>query len=158
MIPRQIEPTLRRLAASFPIIAVTGPRQSGKTTLARALFADRPYVSLEDPAERTFALEDPKGFLARFAQGAVFDEAQRWPDLFSWLQGMVDAASPTASFSPAPSSSACSPGSPSRFGKRLVKTPKLYFLDTWASPPDCSASATPPPWPCTRCVVPCSRP
>lgn len=91
MIPRQLAGTLRRLAAAFPIIAITGPRQSGKTTLARALFADRPYVSLEDPAERAFALEDPKGFLARFAQGAVLDEAQRWPDLFSWLQGMVDA-------------------------------------------------------------------
>jgi predicted AAA+ superfamily ATPase len=92
MIPRQLEPTLRRLAAGFPIVAVTGPRQSGKTTLVRALFAGRSYVSLEDPAERAFALEDPKGFLARFAQGAVFDEAQRWPDLFSWLQGMVDEA------------------------------------------------------------------
>jgi uncharacterized protein len=93
MIPRQLAGTLRRLAAAFPIIiiAITGPRQSGKTTLARALFADRPSVSLEDPAERPFALEDPKGFLARFAQGAIFDEVQRWPDLFSWLQGMVDA-------------------------------------------------------------------
>lgn len=91
MIPRQLQGTLHRLAAAFPIVAITGPRQSGKTTLARALFADRPYVSLEDPGERAFALEDPKGFLARFAQGAVFDEAQRWPDLFSWLQGMVDA-------------------------------------------------------------------
>ena len=90
MIYRQIEPTLRRLAAGFPVLALTGPRQSGKTTLARALFADRPYVSLEDPAERAFAQEDPRGFLARFAAGAVFDEAQRWPDLFSWLQGMVD--------------------------------------------------------------------
>lgn len=90
MIPRQIEPTLRRLAVGFPIVALTGPRQSGKTTLARACFAGRPYVSLEDPAERAFAQEDPKGFLARFVQGAVFDEAQRWPDLFSWLQGMVD--------------------------------------------------------------------
>jgi predicted AAA+ superfamily ATPase len=90
MIPRQLEPTLRRLAASFPIVVVTGPRQSGKTTLTRKIFADRPYLSLENPAERAFAQEDPKGFLARFAQGAVFDEAQRWPDLFSWLQGMVD--------------------------------------------------------------------
>lgn len=83
MIFRQLAGTPRRLAASFPIIAIAGPRQSGKTTLARALFADRPYVSLEDPAKRAFALEDPKGFLARFAQGAVFGEAQRWPDLFS---------------------------------------------------------------------------
>lgn len=90
MIPRTLADTLRRLAESFPVIAITGPRQSGKTTLARSVFADKPYVSLEDPVERTFALEDPRGFLARFQQGAVFDEAQRWPDLFSFLQGMVD--------------------------------------------------------------------
>jgi len=91
MLPRSITPTLHRLAASFPVLAMTGPRQSGKTTLARALFADKPYVSLEDPVERAFAFEDPRGFLARFGQGAVFDEAQRWPELFSHLQGMVDA-------------------------------------------------------------------
>lgn len=91
MLSRAINPTLHRLAASFPVLAITGPRQSGKTTLARALFADKPYVSLEDPIERAFAQEDPRGFLARFGQGAVFDEAQRWPDLFSHLQGMVDA-------------------------------------------------------------------
>lgn len=91
MLARSITPTLQRLAASFPVLAMTGPRQSGKTTLARAQFADKPYVSLEDPVERAFAHEDPRGFLARFAQGAVFDEAQRWPELFSHLQGMVDA-------------------------------------------------------------------
>ena len=90
MIPRTLAETLHRLAQSFPVIAITGPRQSGKTTLARAVFPDKPYVSLEDPTERAFALEDPRGFLARFEQGAVFDEAQRWPDLFSYLQGMVD--------------------------------------------------------------------
>ncbi len=90
MLSRQISSTIARLAQSFPVVAITGPRQSGKTTLVRALFADKPYVSLEDPNERTFAEEDPRGFLARFAQGAVFDEAQRWPDLFSYLQGMVD--------------------------------------------------------------------
>lgn len=71
---------------------ITGPRQSGKTTLARGVFADKPYVSLEDPIERTFAEDDPRGFLARFPDGAVFDEAQRWPELFSHLQGMVDDA------------------------------------------------------------------
>jgi len=91
MLLRSIASTLQRLAASFPVLAITGPRQSGKTTLARAQFADKPYVSLEDPSERAFAQEDPRGFLARFTQGAVFDEAQRWPDLFSYLQGMVDA-------------------------------------------------------------------
>lgn len=91
MLTRTITPTLLRLAASFPVLAMTGPRQSGKTTLARAQFGDKPYVSLEDPIEHAFANEDPRGFLARFTQGAVFDEAQRWPDLFSHLQGMVDA-------------------------------------------------------------------
>lgn len=91
MFERALSPTLNRLAQSFPVVAVTGPRQSGKTTLVRRVFADKPYVSLEDPAERAFALEDPRGFLARFAAGAVFDEAQRWPDLFSYLQGLVDA-------------------------------------------------------------------
>nr|CAA6830038.1 MAG: conserved hypothetical protein [uncultured Thiotrichaceae bacterium] len=90
MIPRELTQTLQRLATSFPIITVTGPRQSGKTTLVRDLFSDKPYVTLEDPSERLFAEEDPKGFLARFEKGAIFDEAQRWPDLFSYLQGMVD--------------------------------------------------------------------
>ena len=89
MIPRTLAPTLLRLAQSFPVVAITGPRQSGKTTLARAVFADKPYVSLEDPIERAFAMEDPRGFLARYEKGALFDEAQRWPDLFSYLQGMV---------------------------------------------------------------------
>lgn len=91
MLTRSITPTLLRLAASFPVLAMTGPRQSGKTTLARQQFADKPYVSLEDPIERAFANDDPRSFLARFPEGAVFDEAQRWPDLFSHLQGMVDA-------------------------------------------------------------------
>lgn len=91
MYPRSLSITLQRLAGTFPVVAVTGARQSGKTTLVRQMFPDKPYVSLEDPSERAFALEDPKGYLARFAGGAIFDEAQRWPDLFSYLQGVVDA-------------------------------------------------------------------
>ncbi len=66
MLNRQLSPTLERLGRSFPVIAITGPRQSGKTTLARALFPNKPYVSLEDPIERAFAEKDPRGFLARF--------------------------------------------------------------------------------------------
>ena len=90
MIARSSISTLRRLARGFPVVAITGPRQSGKTTLARAIFADKPYISLEDPEEREFADTDPRGFLARFPDGAVFDEAQRCPALFSYLQGIVD--------------------------------------------------------------------
>lgn len=92
MLTRNLASTLQRLSGSFPVVVITGPRQSGKTTLARAAFADKPYVSLEDPIERAFAEDDPRGFLARFPDGAVFDEAQRWPSLFSHLQGMVDQA------------------------------------------------------------------
>lgn len=90
MLPREAEPTIRRLAGGYPVVAVTGPRQSGKTTLVRAMFADRPYVSLEDLDEREFAGQDPRGFLGRFPDGAVLDEVQRAPGLFSYLQTRVD--------------------------------------------------------------------
>jgi predicted AAA+ superfamily ATPase len=90
MIKRHAADLALLLARGFPIVALTGPRQSGKTTLARALFADRDYVSLEDLSEREFALHDPRGFLARFKEGAIIDEVQRCPPLFSYLQGWVD--------------------------------------------------------------------
>jgi len=90
MFPRKMQGALERFSKSFPVVAITGPRQSGKTTLSRSVFSGLDYVSLEDPIELSFAHEDPKGFLARFSKGAIFDEAQRWPDLFSHLQGMVD--------------------------------------------------------------------
>lgn len=90
MIPRTAAHTLERLARGFPVVALTGPRQSGKTTLARAVFSSKPYVSLENPDEREFALNDPKRFLARFPEGAILDEVQRCPSLLSWLQGLVD--------------------------------------------------------------------
>lgn len=90
MIPRAAAPTLERLARGFPVVALTGPRQSGKTTLAKSVFSEKAYVSLENPDEREFALQDPKRFLQRFSNGAVLDEVQRCPQLLSWLQGWVD--------------------------------------------------------------------
>jgi predicted AAA+ superfamily ATPase len=90
MIPREAAKTLSRLAKGFPIVAITGPRQAGKTTLAKAVFGDKPYITLENPDEREFAQNDPKRFLARFSQGAILDEIQRCPELLSWLQGWVD--------------------------------------------------------------------
>lgn len=90
MIPRTATSTLERLAKGFPVVALTGPRQSGKTTLAKSVFRDKPYVSLENPDEREFAQQDPKRFLQRFPNGAILDEVQRCPELLSWLQGWVD--------------------------------------------------------------------
>ncbi|MBC8372085.1 MAG: AAA family ATPase, partial [Planctomycetes bacterium] len=74
----------------FPVVTITGPRQSGKTTLGRMALPRHEYVSLEDPDERRLALEDPRGFLARFSGKVIIDEAQRAPDLFSYIQGIVD--------------------------------------------------------------------
>ena len=91
-IARTAAPLLARLARGFPVIAITGPRQSGKSTLAREVFSHHPYVTLEDPDTRRIALADPRRFLARFPNGAVLDEVQRAPELLSYLQGRVDAA------------------------------------------------------------------
>ncbi len=90
MIPRTASATITRLARGFPVIAITGPRQSGKTTLARATFPGKPYVSLENSEHLDYATTDPRRFLAGFPDGAIIDEAQRCPDLFSYLQGWVD--------------------------------------------------------------------
>jgi predicted AAA+ superfamily ATPase len=91
VLSRDAAPTLVELARGFPAVVVSGPRQSGKTTLARSCFPDRPYVSLEAPDERQAAEDDPRGFLARFPDGAVLDEVQRCPHLFSYLQGVLDS-------------------------------------------------------------------
>lgn len=90
MISRSSTATLLRLARGFPIVAITGPRQSGKTTLARQAFPDKPYLSLEDPDVLALAESDPRGLFAAHAQGAIIDEAQRAPQLFSYLQTRVD--------------------------------------------------------------------
>lgn len=90
MIQRTLAAKLRKAAKEFPVVTVTGPRQSGKTTLVRAVFGDYSYVSLEAPDQRNFALEDPVGFLAQFDGPVILDEAQRVPDLFSYIQGLVD--------------------------------------------------------------------
>src|SRR5687768_6338935 len=90
MIPRTLTSRLEELARQFPVVTLTGPRQSGKTTLCRQVFAQHPYVSLERPDHRAFARDDPRGFLAAYPEGAVLDEIQRTPDLVSWLQPLVD--------------------------------------------------------------------
>jgi len=90
MIKRHIEPKLLQWASQYPVVTITGPRQSGKTTLCRALFSGKPYLSLEDIDHREFARTDPRGFLAEIPDGAVLDEIQHAPDLVSYIQTAVD--------------------------------------------------------------------
>ena len=89
-IPRNAESRLQHFASGYPIVVVTGPRQSGKSTLVRHAFPEHHYVSLEDLDQREFAETDPRGFLNQFSGGAILDEAQRCPALFSYLQTRVD--------------------------------------------------------------------
>jgi predicted AAA+ superfamily ATPase len=90
MIKRKAESELTALATQFKAVAVVGPRQSGKTTLVRWVFSDKPYVNLENPDIRLFATEDPRAFLSNYPNGAILDEAQRVPALFSYLQQILD--------------------------------------------------------------------
>lgn len=98
MVPREAEQFVRTLASEFKIVAIIGPRQAGKTTLAKTIFSKKPYVNLEDPDDRQFAAEDPRRFLSQYPNGAVIDEAQRCPVLFSYLQGIVDSNHTTGQF------------------------------------------------------------
>src|SRR5438045_6510375 len=90
MIKRTAEARLRKLAATFRSIAVIGTRQSGKTTLCRLVFPHKPYVSLENPDTLEYAKTDPRGFLSQFKNGAILDEVQKAPQLFSYLQQVLD--------------------------------------------------------------------
>ncbi|MFA6066834.1 MAG: ATP-binding protein [Candidatus Babeliaceae bacterium] len=94
IIKRDITGHLKSLAQQFPVVAVMGPRQSGKTTLVRETFPDYTYVTLEDLDRRALAKEDPRGFFATYAQdsGLIIDEIQEVPELFSYMQGIVDQA------------------------------------------------------------------
>jgi len=90
VIERDLAATLVRAAAHYPVVTLTGPRQSGKTTLCRATFPNKPYVSLEPLDTRERARTDPRGLLDEFREGAVFDEVQHVPELLSYLQAEVD--------------------------------------------------------------------
>lgn len=98
MIIREATGEVKILARQFKAVAIVGPRQSGKTTLARTVFSGKPYVSLENPDIRRYAQEDPRGFLEQYKGGAIFDEAQRVPELFSYLQQILDESSEKGQF------------------------------------------------------------
>ena len=98
MILRVAQAELINLSKQYKAIAVIGPRQSGKTTLVKSGFPDKPYVNLENPDMRNFALEDPIAFLGQFPNGAILDEVQRTPELFSYLQQILDENDQTAQF------------------------------------------------------------
>jgi uncharacterized protein len=87
---RDIQQELLTAAGSYPVVTILGPRQSGKTTLVRQLFPQKPYVSLENPDDRSFAEQDPRAFLDAYPEGAILDEIQRLPILLSYIQGIVD--------------------------------------------------------------------
>lgn len=87
---REIEEELKALSKDYPVVTVMGPRQSGKTTLVRHLFPDKPYFNLEVPEVRELAIEDTRGFLDQMPDGGVLDEIQRAPHLLSYIQALVD--------------------------------------------------------------------
>lgn len=90
MISRVSSRKVLEMAKKFPVITITGPRQSGKTTLCKSVFSQYAYVSLENPDTREFAQSDPKGFLSTYTGNLIIDEAQHVPELFSYIQGIVD--------------------------------------------------------------------
>jgi len=87
---REIEHEVLKGASGFPVVTITGPRQSGKTTMIKHLFPDKKYISLENPDNYEIAKTDPRGFLNKYLDGVILDEVQRVPELLSYIQGIVD--------------------------------------------------------------------
>lgn len=98
MIKRELSKKLTLAAKTFPVVAVVGPRQSGKTTLVKIAFPEKAYVSMEDLDMREYAVQDPRGFLSDYPKGAILDEIQRTPELFSYLQTNVDTNNKSGKF------------------------------------------------------------
>ncbi len=98
LINRILKGKILELATKFPVVSITGPRQSGKTTLAKLCFPEYNYVNLELPHLRLFAKEDPKAFLDTYNNGLILDEAQYAPELFSYIQGIVDTSRETGKY------------------------------------------------------------
>ena len=98
LIKRKITEQIKEVTKYFPVISITGPRQSGKTTLVKNEFLDLPYVSLEESDKRRYAQNDPRGFLSDYKDGVIIDEAQQVPELFSYLQTVVDNMDQTGRF------------------------------------------------------------
>lgn len=95
IVPRFMEKALHEVASYYPVVTLTGPRQSGKTTLLRAVWPEKIYASLEDPDTIDFAQTDPRGFLLQGEKsGLVIDEVQRYPSLFNYLQSYADRSPP----------------------------------------------------------------
>ena len=90
MIQREIAPKVLELFQYYPIVSLTGPRQSGKTTLLKSLFPEKPYVTLENPDTRLLATTDPRRFLATYTEGAILDEVQNVPEIFRWVRARID--------------------------------------------------------------------
>ena len=98
MIERILKEKLLKLAGVYPVVSVTGPRQSGKTTLVKAAFPKYEYITLEDPDIRQLIAEDPRKYLQNRQKGLIIDEAQRLPEIFSYIQGIVDESNKTGAF------------------------------------------------------------
>ncbi|MFQ5639446.1 MAG: ATP-binding protein [bacterium] len=98
MIPRELTPLILSMREKMPVTVITGPRQSGKTTLAKALFPEYDYINLEFPDVRAQVADDPRFFLTARDNGIVVDEVQRLPELFSYIQGIVDETGKNGQF------------------------------------------------------------